>query len=520
MGMSTDLTPEWSPDEPFIKGVLEHTADVLKGARALFDAGLQHLAYHLGLLALEEIGKLEVVLMGRVGTEEEAAAYWKKFHDDHVGKIFWAFWGPTFTKEMLDPRQIQWHQDLAKRLHEKRLLAIYTEPGNGTFIAPADHISPDEAKRLIELAEARLELQKGHKHGTLTEEEKADLVWFRAARYDQQKKTFILGPASMQRLTELGNTRDWMTWLRATVETQEAELLALAQAEMKRDVKEGDIDLPKWKIRIRIKTNSHIIKANTAKRWNEQGTPFEWKFIQKPDEFFVEFTLPKSIKAEALYEAGLGFCYRFITAVNIGTQGFFWFDLPLQTVRFHEQIIDLESNKLIDVGRFAPKRVNRTVGPITDNQIHWIMIAFGLLPHEPQKLFPFEKYAQGLMFWAKTDIHSGFEVEAFRLFFDCFTSAMHMYGDWDGKASTIRAAATKALAPSITSNIDDTVEEIFKLADAYMPGQPPPEVTIEQTGIMKLLADVYLLGALDREGMRRVHAEKAIAEALPPAPPA
>src|SRR6476620_6778565 len=148
-----DLTPEWSPDEPFIKGLLEHTAGVLKGARALLDTGLPHLAYHLSLLALEEIGKLEVVLIGRVGTEEEAAAYWKKFHDDHVGKIFWAFWGPTFKKEMLDPKQVQWHQNLAKKFHEKRLLAIYTEPGDGTFIAPADHISPDEAKRLIELAE-------------------------------------------------------------------------------------------------------------------------------------------------------------------------------------------------------------------------------------------------------------------------------------------------------------------------------------------------------------------------------
>jgi AbiV family abortive infection protein len=508
--MADELKPEWSPDEPFIKGCLDHTGNALKGARALNDAGLPHFGYHLALLALEEIGKLEVVLMGRVATNDNAASFKKKFMDDHVGKIFWAFWGPTFTMDLIDPQPIEWHQELARKLHEKRLRGLYVEPAeDGTFVAPADQVSANDTRGLIEFAEMRLDMQREHEPATLTEEEKADLVWFRDAKDDLQQKVFILSPISMKKLQEVGNVRDWMKWLRESIEAQEAELVALAEAEMKREVEDGDIDRPKWEMRIRVKTSSHIIKPKAVNAWNERGTPFKWIFIQKPDEFLLEFALPKSIRAEELYEAGLSMCYRYITALNIGSQGFFWFDLPLQTVKYHERVIDLENKVRIEVGRPVVKRVNRTVEPLSDSHIHWIMIAFGLLPNDPG--YSFHRYAEGLIYWAKTDIHSGFEVNAFGGFFDCFVSSMAMYGDWDGDRANVRAAAVKVLTPSITSGVEDTVEEIFNLADAYHPGQPTPEVTIEQAAIMKLLADVYLLGALDREGMRRIRDQKATA---------
>jgi AbiV family abortive infection protein len=122
--MTIDLEPEWSPEEPFVKGCLDHTAGLIEGAKALFDKSLHHLAFHLALLALEEIGKLEVILLGRVGTEEEDSAYRKKFLDDHVGKIFWAFWGPSFISTLVEPKRFEWQQNLAARLHDKRLRGL------------------------------------------------------------------------------------------------------------------------------------------------------------------------------------------------------------------------------------------------------------------------------------------------------------------------------------------------------------------------------------------------------------
>lgn len=77
--MTEELKPDWSPDERYIRGSLDHTAGPIDGAKALLEKNLPHLAYHLALLALEEIGKMEVVLVGRVADADDEASFRKKF---------------------------------------------------------------------------------------------------------------------------------------------------------------------------------------------------------------------------------------------------------------------------------------------------------------------------------------------------------------------------------------------------------------------------------------------------------
>jgi len=511
--MTTDLKPEWSPDEPFVKGSLDHTAGLLLGAEALLEKNLPHLAFHLGLLALEEIGKLEVVLMGRVSSEEDEAAYQKKFLDDHVGKIFWAFWGPTFSQQMLDQQQIEWHQNLAKKLHEKRLRGLYIEPDEKGFIAPADHVSPKDARSLIDLAKARLEMQREHKPRELTDEEREHLAWFRAARYDQQKKDVIMSGGSMKKLAELRNTSAWIAWLHEEDMKRDAELMAIGEAEMRRERVEGDMDRPKWKFRIRLKTNSHQVRPKAIKAWNKMNTQIQWFFVdkKKTDQLIVEFMLPKSILASDLYDIGLAFAYRFIVALNIGTQGFFWFDLPNQTESFDESVEDIETRALLHVGRVPVRRVNRTIEPLKESNVTWTAVAFGLLPNDGPQLEAFRLYLGGLVYWAKTDIHSGFEVQAFHAFFSALRTAMLLYGDWDGKVP-FKDAASAVLMPFI-GGIAETMDELIALANKYIPGEPIPEVNIEQAAVMKLITDVYLWFVLDREAQRRakIEMEKALA---------
>jgi AbiV family abortive infection protein len=511
--MSTDLRPECSPDEPLVKGSLDHTAGLLVGAEALLEKNLPHLAFHLALLALEEIGKLEVILMGRVSSEEDEAAYQKKFLDDHVGKIFWAFWGPTFSRQMLDQQQIDWHQNLAKKLHEKRLRGLYVEPDDHDFIAPADHVSPKDARDLIDLAKTRLEMQRDNKPADLSDEEKEHLAWFRAARYDQQKKDVILSGRSMKKLAELRSTSAWIKWLHEEDQKRDAELMALGEAEMGREVAEGDMDRPKWKFRIRLKTNSHLIRPKAIKAWSKMGGPIQWFFVdkKKTDQLIVEFMLPKSVHASDLYEVGLAFAYRFIVALNIGSQGFFWFDLPTQTESFDESVEDVETRALLHVGRVPVRRVNRTVEPLKESQVTWTGVAFGLLPNEGPQLEAFRLYLGSLVYWAKTDIHSGFEVQAFHGFFSAFRTAMLLYRDWDGKVA-FKDAATAVLSPFI-GGIAETMDEVIALADKYVPGEPIPDVNIEQAAVMKLITDVYLWSVLDREAQRRGRIERQKAEA-------
>lgn len=57
------------------------------------------------------------------------------------------------------------------------------------------------------MAETRLAMQRQRKAADPTEQEKADLIWFRTARYDTQMKEFIVSGASMEKLAELKDLR-------------------------------------------------------------------------------------------------------------------------------------------------------------------------------------------------------------------------------------------------------------------------------------------------------------------------
>ena len=62
--------------------------------------------------------------------------------------------------------------------------------------------------------------------------------------------------------------------------------------------------------------------------------------------------MPKSVTAQDLWNAGMQQCMIFVTALNIATNGFFWWYLPTFISRFHESITDLESNSGIDLTEY------------------------------------------------------------------------------------------------------------------------------------------------------------------------
>jgi hypothetical protein len=80
----------------------------------------------------------------------------------------------------------------------------------------------------------------------------------------------------------------------------------------------------------------------------------------------------------------------------------------------------VETRALLHVGRVPVRRVNRTIEPLKESHVTWTGVAFGLLPNEGPQLEAFRLYLGGLVYWAKTDIHSGFEVQAFHAFFSAF----------------------------------------------------------------------------------------------------
>src|SRR2546428_3873059 len=80
----------------FVADTLAHAEDLLAAAKRLLPE-FPHLAYHLAALALEEVGRATLFVM--IDASGGDAAGLVRTLDDHVGKLFWAIWGPSFGRE-------------------------------------------------------------------------------------------------------------------------------------------------------------------------------------------------------------------------------------------------------------------------------------------------------------------------------------------------------------------------------------------------------------------------------------
>src|SRR5712675_513494 len=98
-----------------IEACFSHARDLLRAAkRVLDDEKLPNIAFHLATLALEEIGKASLL-----GSRDVVRAYdgdttfADNRLDDHVFKLFWAFWTPAFGRGTLTREEWQASRGLA-----------------------------------------------------------------------------------------------------------------------------------------------------------------------------------------------------------------------------------------------------------------------------------------------------------------------------------------------------------------------------------------------------------------------
>ena len=90
-----------------IDGCVAHAGDLLTAAKTVLAQKLPHIAYHLATLALEEIGKAGIIGMTHIAAEDGVYPSWMGKHaDDHVKKLFWAIWGPSFGKNLITNEQM------------------------------------------------------------------------------------------------------------------------------------------------------------------------------------------------------------------------------------------------------------------------------------------------------------------------------------------------------------------------------------------------------------------------------
>ena len=332
---------------------LRNAEGLLSLAEKEIGGKIDHICFHLALLALEEIGKSILVTIDfAVSNTDNNRTGLNGAIDDHIKKIFWALWGPVFSKTTFTKKEIAEITGLATTLHEQRLLSLYTNPENP--IEPEQRSGLHSVSSLVQLTRSRLEMEKLSKlKDRIDKEDEEGVSWFFKASEDLDKRKFIFGAESISKLEELQNTKKWIDWIRASFKKTEDEMRKLTEQEMQRQRPSGkEAFAPKYKMKVRIQSQSHSIRNNAFQKWNEGIKRIKVFKSERKDsrsyvksEMLIEFTFPKAIPIQALWEHSFFEVKMFVVALNISTRGIFWWNVQKDIDKFFEEVTDLEASK-------------------------------------------------------------------------------------------------------------------------------------------------------------------------------
>src|SRR2546425_6476823 len=307
----------------------------IKNARSLLDSAKElsrrvdrlHISHHLTILALEEVGKAAIILIHSDALTDKLA-----WLDDHVKKIFWALWSFTLSRKSVSATEIAKLKDAARGIHEFRLQTLYVDVTRDQN----EVVDPEQLQNLIRIAEARLASEETAVSADLTDDERAILDWFLENAQNQYVQSVMYGTESFAYLESVaGDVRAWIKWIKQKYEYLEQFNLELAKKELSRVPHENDAVEPKWRIVVRLEAMSHTMRPKVLAEWNKQKWPIALSGESGKQQLRVEITFPKRIPLQQLWAAALSDVMAFVAALNIGSQGLFWWYTPKFTSKFY-----------------------------------------------------------------------------------------------------------------------------------------------------------------------------------------
>lgn len=497
-----------------IQACIANADELLKGAKSLAAEGLPRLAYHLGLLALEEVGKSSILAMRHVAQQagREFPSSIGKGLDDHVRKLFWAIWGPSMGLELITKEQIDSNIGLAQRLHDRRVAGLYVDAGEQSLSIPMNLISAEETESLLRFVEACIEIGRSKRGGGPADD--ADTTarreWFFEVTEDPERRRLVMGSKSMETLKELGSVPGWVAWLKRTFEESEAEARATLDRELQRKPNGVATTTPKWRTTIRLYTSSHSVRQKPLNKVNEGLLWTKFRAVSgKSDQLLIDLDATGDLTVDRLYKSGLAMSRRLVMALNVATLGFFWFHElldgdPKQSGRFYERMTDLENK--IEVRAHRSPSLRLEFGPqrrvLEASDLNRWALCFGhfLRYEQPTELNICERYLDGLGMIATSDAHMAFEIQAVVAFYLALKDAMKHYGSW-AVDEPFGVAMKRFAAAGLGTVDDDHFDRLVEVGDSVNTGRGVPHaMTMNDVGVMKALCDVFLIRTFQKLG--------------------
>jgi AbiV family abortive infection protein len=482
-----------------IQACFVNARDLLRAARrVLDDEKLPNIAFHLAIFALEEVGKAALLGARAIARSvEDETVFIDNRLGDHIFKLFWALWTPSFARGNVSKEEFENLRRMARSMHDDRLAAMYVAPDQPEGGEVLQNVSEERTRTMIELAEARLGMETSRDWQAIDLSAGSVMRWFLNAAKYPEKRNLIFGQKSFDKLAELGQIREWMTWLKEQFDQSEAEGREHLQRELARlaphRTERGE---DKWQVVVRLYSPAQSIRNSAIKSWNERPTWIKLSMVQNDRQAVdVEFTLGEIVTGPDLAVA----CYRaarlFVAALNIGSAGFWWWERPNHDGRFYQRLTDLKAPTGMNLEirmQAGPTKIEWRRDALKENHLARVGLCLGMAVRldNPAYAAVIDAYFTGLALFAKSDINLNFAPQACERFAACLLAAMRHFGDWDGTDQRLYSGIT-GIFPF--QQPEDAQELLALVQQLRRQPLDPIGLSLERAAILKLFCDAYLI---------------------------
>ncbi len=485
----------------------EHAKDLIESAERVLsgDRPIPNISFHLVLLALEEIGKAELLTAREVSIGNRNVNGIDKRLDDHAFKLLWGLWSPGFrASREIDPERFRQLGEFSKRAHQQRLAALYvgTDANAEGLSAPKDAVNLAEVTSLLAVAKQNLQyVLAGDSPDVEAPNELLRWFWDVIADADMQRSLF--SAPFLAKYTELkGDARAWVQWAKDEFEKIKQQAQALLAAELSRNVEEGVPHRKRWRVKVRVFCISHSIRASVLTAWNE-GVPNAKLHFVNNGEILLELTLGDHINISEVQPAGQALSKLILAALNAGTAGYFWHERPQTLVEYFEKVEDLDNPgvRVRSTGGFDLQRQwldPDKGGKLTvlekkylDNAVKCALMFLQMKDEEAETIF--RPYLSGLTMLGKSDAFFSLDQHIVQAFHLALEEALKHFRDWDGARDTFM--------PTLHNVYEELIpeEEHRSLVFQHLLKSPQnPEQLQEWAVSAKRLVDLYLTMAAHR----------------------
>ncbi|MCK6418358.1 MAG: AbiV family abortive infection protein [Alphaproteobacteria bacterium] len=479
------------------RACLNHAKSLLDSATVVKHSGHSNIAYHLAALALEEIGRMELLNIKQMAHKQNLEKDWIwDAEKNHVKKLLSCLFSLEMLSNDMTPEKFKFLQGLSLEIHQKRLAGLYVGQSEDGLKIPSEQITTEEAENLISLANLRISMIGELTKRTPTPEEIDNQTWFLRSVENTEKKNFIFSKISMDKLKETANAGDWVNWLKAEFQKREDEsngLLKQERQRLKNDLPKG---IPKWKIRIKLYTTTHTIKPSVLREWNKINQTVQLIYINRKDALNLEIIFNDDVSVDEVYRRSFFLYSKILLALNIASMGFWFSEIPPHAERFYDDLEDLELKAKLLISEDKGEKKN---GDEEENRkrvfdkksIALLSENFSSLPDDIIKWPPLHEYMKGLVLLAKHNVHFKSEIGIFSNFLNALYGLMLI--DESIKGPDDFEKEFSDFYDKIFPDLDEKERFLQIIRSFRSQEELKSKITYDEAFHMKLYCDAYFL---------------------------